>query len=323
MFGNLAENVSAAALSLVETNQSDESSASERSRDPNLRDNQLLFGIQVLVFFTDLPLVESECGKPIIKPDTVFGSPDRIVGGKEAIPGSWPWQVSLQNRYTYGSSHSCGGSLINAQWVLTAAHCFKGNPFAENWRIHVGKHHKYFKDPHEQVRYGERIIIWPEKTGDTLKGSIDMNHDIALLKLSAPVQFNDAVRPVCLPSLGWDLQPGTRCYATGWGETRGTGSNDALKQVDVTIQPKTNCSFNEQTQICVKNSKGFQSTCHGDSGGPLVCRLAGTWYVMGATSFGTLGNFMHGLCAMPAQRTVFMKVSDKAEWIDTMVYIYS
>uniref|UniRef100_A0A670YCK3 Peptidase S1 domain-containing protein n=1 Tax=Pseudonaja textilis TaxID=8673 RepID=A0A670YCK3_PSETE len=44
----------------------------------------------------------------------------RIVGGTEASASKWPWQVSLQ----YGSAHICGGTIIDAQWVLTAAHCF-------------------------------------------------------------------------------------------------------------------------------------------------------------------------------------------------------
>ncbi|XP_055931598.1 chymotrypsin-like elastase family member 2A [Argiope bruennichi] len=271
-----------------------------------------------------LPLATSECGDPPITPDTVYGgrSPDRIIGGQEAIPGSWPWQVSLQNRYST-FSHSCGGSLINAHWVVTAAHCFKGNPYANNWRIHLGKHNKYKKDPQEQIRYGKRLIIYPDLTGDNIQGVIDMKHDIALIKLNAPVQFSDVVRPACLPSLGWTLPAGSLCYVTGWGETRGTGFNHALKQTDMSTMPKSNCSYDEGAHICVKNRVGFQSTCHGDSGGPLSCKLGGKWYVMGATSYGTLGNFMHGLCAMPEERTVFTKISNNADWIEKMIQMYS
>ena len=43
----------------------------------------------------------------------------RIVGGSKAKPGSWAWQISLK----YNGQHICGGSLINNQWIITAAHC--------------------------------------------------------------------------------------------------------------------------------------------------------------------------------------------------------
>jgi len=55
------------------------------------------------------------CGIPAVEPNTDM----RVVGGTEAEPHSWPWMVSLQ----YEGNHFCGGSLINSQWVVSAAHC--------------------------------------------------------------------------------------------------------------------------------------------------------------------------------------------------------
>ena len=65
-----------------------------------------------------LPIYEGECGNPAIDPQ-VKG---RIVNGQEARPHSWPWQVSLQVE----GWHFCGGTLINEQWVVSAAHCEGG-----------------------------------------------------------------------------------------------------------------------------------------------------------------------------------------------------
>ncbi|XP_053190083.1 chymotrypsin A-like [Scomber japonicus] len=63
------------------------------------------------------------CGSPAIPP--VVTGYSRIVNGEEAVPHSWPWQVSLQD---YTGFHFCGGSLINENWVVTAAHCNVRSP---------------------------------------------------------------------------------------------------------------------------------------------------------------------------------------------------
>ena len=63
---------------------------------------------------------EEECGLTPIPPNS---NPGGIVGGREAKPHSWPWMVSVQGGYGGHMTHICGGSLINKQWVLTAAHC--------------------------------------------------------------------------------------------------------------------------------------------------------------------------------------------------------
>lgn len=44
----------------------------------------------------------------------------RVTGGSSAVPGQWPWQVSI----VFDGTHVCGGSLVSGKWVLSAAHCF-------------------------------------------------------------------------------------------------------------------------------------------------------------------------------------------------------
>ncbi|KAK7938533.1 hypothetical protein WMY93_001859 [Mugilogobius chulae] len=67
------------------------------------------------LLFTGSAAQLSECGKAPLN--------TRIVGGVDAPTGAWPWQVSIFN----GGGHSCGGSLINNLWILSAAHCFPGD----------------------------------------------------------------------------------------------------------------------------------------------------------------------------------------------------
>ena len=46
-----------------------------------------------------------------------------VKNGENAQPHSWPWQISLR---VHGH-HICGGSLIDKDWVVTAAHCVSPN----------------------------------------------------------------------------------------------------------------------------------------------------------------------------------------------------
>lgn len=47
-----------------------------------------------------------------------------IIGGKDAVAGAWPWMVHLNITSNGADTWGCGGTLINDEWVLTAAHCF-------------------------------------------------------------------------------------------------------------------------------------------------------------------------------------------------------
>ena len=62
----------------------------------------------------------------------------RIVGGTDAQPGSWPWQVLLDTKAFPGPVW-CGGSILNRYWIVTAAHCFDYGNNPEFFTVTVGK----------------------------------------------------------------------------------------------------------------------------------------------------------------------------------------
>ncbi|KAK3091405.1 hypothetical protein FSP39_019663 [Pinctada imbricata] len=237
----------------------------------------------------------------------------RVIGGHEAVPGSWPWVASVQVKFPDDQwFHLCGATLIDTQWIITAAHCFDSSKKPSQYRIALGKHYVSAVEDKEQIVNISKIYIHPDY-------DIEQHpNDIALVKLKTPIRIDNAnVNTICMPdSAERSLSNRDYCYVAGWGKTKDKDASEVLIQTRIPLMDNFRCRFMYKgltnKMICGGYLFGGTDSCKGDSGGPLMCRRQGKWELGGVISWG------EG-CAQPMKPGVYTRTKPYLSWINSIM----
>lgn len=225
---------------------------------------------------------------------------NKIVGGKPAAAGTWPYAVALAMERDGKLDQYCGASLIGKKWVLTAAHC--------------------------QVRPGEKAIVGrrdlAKTDGEVIPIARVRNHaaydegtndnDVAVLELTKEVTLDFVgLAPADLTA--------DKSTVVGWGYVKEGGPpSTQLREVEVPVVSNAACGDAyasdsvsiTDNMLCAGLGEGGKDSCQGDSGGPLLMKNStGKWLQAGVVSFG-IG------CARPKKYGVYTRVSKYLPWIE-------
>ncbi|XP_058826426.1 trypsin-1-like [Topomyia yanbarensis] len=242
----------------------------------------------------------------------------RVVGGDNAVPNEFPSMASMQRMILTTSVHICGGSIINARWVLTAAHCITESPDGARFAIWAGAHDITLAEPNRQVINVDQAFVHPDYLGGVNPS------DVAVLRLVSELTFNQYVQPGVLPAQGDLAKPGPATLA-GWGSTS-TGILPSmpaiLQKVDKPIIDFETCEQANggpgntplgPTNVCTGPLTGGVSACSGDSGGPLFVIEGGVQTQVGIVSWGWMP------CGSVGRPSVYVGVASYRSWIDSQI----
>lgn len=211
----------------------------------------------------------------LLSAPTAVAAPQPIVGGSTTTATAYPFVMQITDA---SQNQFCGGTLVSATKVVTAAHCMVGET-TSSVRVVGGR--TYLNGTNGTVSKVSKIWINPSYT-DATNGN-----DVAVLTLSTSMPYTTAKYVASTDTSVYAA--GTTARILGWGTTSENGSSsNQLRTATVPIVSDTSCKssygsdFIATDMVCAGYTSGGVDTCQGDSGGPLL--IGGV--LAGITSWG-------------------------------------
>ncbi|MFI1762755.1 S1 family peptidase [Streptomyces sp. NPDC020800] len=211
----------------------------------------------------------------LIASPTATAAPQPIVGGTTTTTTAYPFMMQITDA---SGNQFCGGTLVAAKKVVTAAHCMVGESTGS---VRVVGGRTYLNGTNGTVSKVSKIWINPDYT-DATNGD-----DVAVLTLSTAMSYTPA--SFVSSSQTGVYAAGTTARILGWGTTSENGSSsNQLRTATVPIVADSSCKnsygsdFVQSDMVCAGYTSGGTDTCQGDSGGPLL--IGGV--LAGITSWG-------------------------------------
>ncbi|KAJ1843012.1 Chymotrypsin-like elastase member 2A [Coemansia sp. RSA 2708] len=249
---------------------------------------------------------------------------ERIIGGTQAPSGMFPFIVHL---FKDGNAY-CGGTLIDSEWVLTAAHCVtesdSGASGAGSFTpINPGS----FK-----VGYGTNggsLGDYVEVDSIVVSTGFDpvwYTSDIALVKVKSNNDLISKAKSIAVTTA--DISSGQTVITAGWGQTTNdnTDQSTALMYAGLVVADDATCGasvpdWNGQNGrfVCTSFSTAPGiGTCYGDSGGPLLLSTGGGYTLLGIVSFDiNTKDSSNTRCAQDGNISYFTRVSSYLAFISS------
>ncbi|XP_046388771.1 mite allergen Eur m 3-like [Ischnura elegans] len=232
-----------------------------------------------------------------------------ITGGEKVEGREFPGQISLQSVSSGFVYHLCGASIVNANYILTAAHCSQDAP--DQYSVLAGTN--------SLVKGGTRHNVTAIHYHEQYDPEHSWHNDLAVMKVDPPFVFDaeGATAPVTLADQEEDTPVGSKATVIGWGVNADNGiMPDDLYKVDIQIWDQELCKEAYKPleyevypeHICANTEDGGKGSCSGDSGGPLFVNGK----VVGLVSWAKG-------CDEKGFPTVFTRVSSYRDWIDSNV----